>query len=203
MPATLTPEYVAPMTATFAPRSWPTPNLPMPGRAWLFGEEVDIEGPGGLHTVLRWVMKRNCSITPRQLMAVYFSLCAVSLSISLFFLWQGAPFVMAFASVELLLVGLALLIYARHAGDRETIVLAGAEVVVEQHIGRRAARADFHAEWLAVEPAMGQGSLVMLSGQGQTLLVGRFLRPELRAAFAQELRRALRRAHPQAPTFEA
>ena len=34
----------------------------------------------------------------------------------------------------------------------------------------------------------------MLSGQGQSMLVGRFLRPELRAAFAQELRRALRRA---------
>jgi uncharacterized membrane protein len=139
-------------------------------------------------------MKRNCSLAPRQLLAVFGCLCAVSLAISLFFLAQGAPFVMAFAGVELALVGLALLVYARHAGDRETITLAGGDVSVEQQIGRRARHAQFRAEWLAVEPAHGQGSLVMLSGQGQSMLVGRFLRPERRAAFAQELRRALRRA---------
>jgi uncharacterized membrane protein len=160
----------------------------------MFCQEVRIDGPTGVRTLLRWVMKRNCSITPQQLLAVYGCLCAVSLAISLFFLLQGAPFVMAFAGVELLLVGVALLVYARHAGDRETITLAGANVAVEQQIGRRARHASFQAEWLAVEPAQGQGSLVMLSGQGQSMLVGRFLRPELRAAFAHELRLALRRA---------
>jgi uncharacterized membrane protein len=190
------------MTATFASSPWPTSHQPSSPRPWRFGHEVQIDGPNGVRTLLRWVMKRNCSISPRQLMGVYGSLCTVSLAISLFFLWQGAPFVIAFAGVELLLVGLALLVYARHAGDRETITLAGADVAVEQQIGRRARHASFQAEWLAVEPAQGQGSLVMLSGQGQSMLVGRFLRPELRAAFAQELRRALRRAQAQAQTQE-
>jgi uncharacterized membrane protein len=62
------------------------------------------------------------------------------------------------------------------------------------------ARTDFSAEWLNVEPAAGQGSLVQLSGRGQHVRVGRFLRPELRGAFARELRLALRRAPAQAGT---
>jgi uncharacterized membrane protein len=190
------------MTATVAPSPWPSAGPSAAPRAWMFCHEVRIDGPAGARTLLRWVMKRNCSITPQQLLAVYACLCVVSLSISLFFLIQGAPFVMAFAGVELLLVGLALLVYARHAGDRETITLAGVDVAVEQQIGRRARHASFQAEWLAVEPVHGQGSLVMLSGQGQSMLVGRFLRPELRAAFAHELRRALRRAHAQAAETE-
>jgi uncharacterized membrane protein len=187
------------MTATLAPSAWPSAGPAAAHRAWVFCQEVRIDGPSGARTLLRWVMKRNCSISPRQLLAVYGCLCVVSLSISLFFLLQGAPFVMAFAGIELLLVGVALLVYARHAGDGETITLAGADLAVEQQIGRRARHASFQAEWLAVEPAHGQGSLVLLSGQGQSMLVGRFLRPELRAALAQELRHALRRARTAEP----
>ena len=44
------------------------------------------------------------------------------------------------------------------------------------------------------DPVTGDGSLVELSGQGQRVRIGRFLRPEMRAAFAQELRLALRTA---------
>lgn len=184
------------MTATFAPSPW-TPG-PGPGHntagGWRFGREVQLPANGGLRPALQWVLKRNCSITPRQLGAVYLSLCALALAISAGFWWQGAPVVSAFASVELLCVGVALFVYARHAGDREVLTLAGRSLAVEQRDGRRTARADFDAEWLHVEPAAGQGSLVELSGRGQQVRVGRFLRPEVRGAFAQELRRALRRA---------
>ncbi|MFY9512105.1 MAG: DUF2244 domain-containing protein, partial [Rubrivivax sp.] len=153
-----------------------------------------LDGAGGRRTVLQWVLRRNCSITPRQLMAVYLSLCALAAVISAGFWWQGAPVVTAFAGVELLLVGVALLVYARHAGDREVLTLAGRSLAVEQCHGSRVERADFQAEWLKVEPAAGQGSLVELSARGQSMRVGRFLRPEMRGAFAQELRRAVRRA---------
>ena len=40
-----------------------------------------------------------------------------------------------FTGLELLAVGFALLVVARHAGDRETIVLSGGELSVEQHVG--------------------------------------------------------------------
>jgi uncharacterized membrane protein len=57
----------------------------------------------------------------------------------------------------------------------------------------------FRAQWVRVEPTAGEGSLVELSGQGHRVRVGRFLRPELRAAFARELRACLRGATPAAP----
>ena len=159
---------------------------------WAFGRELP--GSEGGKPALQWLMKRNCSITPRQLVAVYASICAVSLAISLVFMVQGAPFVLVFASIELTAVGVALLVFARHAGDGETLTLAGRTFSVEQHFGTRVARTDFTAEWLSVEPAGGQGSLLQLSGEGRTVRVGRFLRPEMRPALARELRRALRLA---------
>lgn len=181
------------MSATFAPSPWPAPAAPANASGWRFGREERLEGTSG-RTVLRWVLKRNCSISPRQLGAVYLSLCLVSAVISAGFWLHGAPVVVVFAGVELLLVGIALLVYARHAGDREVLTLAGRSLAVEQQWGTRLERADFNADWLSVEPAAGQGSLVELSERGRRLRVGRFLRPESRAAFAQELRRALRRA---------
>ena len=171
--------------------TWPSATSgPIP--PWAFGRER--MGGADSRPVLEWLLRRNCSITPRQMLAFYASLCAVSLGIATLFVLQGAPFVLFFAGVELTAVGVALFIFARHAGDRETLVLAGRALSVEQHIGNRIDRTEFTAEWLTVEPAAGQGSLVQLSGEGQTVRVGRFLRPELRPAFARELRRALRRA---------
>lgn len=190
------------MSVTSLRPSWPLSGTG--SRApWVFGRELaGMAGDGLGVPVLEWLLKRNCSISPRQLGSVYLSLCGVSLVIALFFLWHGAPFVMAFAGLELVLVGLALLVYARHAGDRELLRLAGRSLTVEQHIGTRVLRNNFTAEWLTVEPAAGQGSLVQLSGEGRTICVGRFLRPEMRPAFARELRQALRRA-PQAPQTES
>ena len=181
------------MTATFAPRPWPASQAPLRGTPWVFGREIVLRSLPGAPRALQWLQRRNCSITPRQLGLVYASLCSVSLLIGAFFFIQGAPLVLAFTGLELLAVGLALLVFARHAGDRETLTLVGQRLEVEQCIGTRVARTDFAAEWLNVEPAAGQGSLVELSGRGQLVRVGRFLRPELRGAFARELRHALRR----------
>ncbi len=167
---------------------------------WVFGREVTLADGADAPRALQWLLRRNCSITPGQLGAVYLSLCAVSLFIGGFFFVQGAPVVLAFAGLELLLVGLALMLFARHVGDRETLTLVGRSLQVERCIGSRIERTQFAADWLHVEPAGGQGSLVQLSGKGQRVRVGRFLSPELRGAFARELRLALRRAPAQVTT---
>ena len=180
------------MSTLYAPSPWPVnPGSPR-GAAWVFGGEVLIGG----RRALQWLQKRNCSITPRQMGACYGLLCCMSLAIGGFFFLQGAPFVLAFTALELIAVGVAMLVFARHAGDRETLTLVGGLLQVEQCCGARVDRVDFAAEWLHVEPAGGQGSLVELSGRGQQVRVGRFLRPELRGAFARELRLALRRPGP-------
>ena len=141
---------------------------------------------------VQWLLKRHCSLTPGQLGWFYMSLCVVSLGIATFFWLQGAILVMLFAWVELLAVGAAFLAYARHAGDAEKIILRGAYLVVELESAGRTQRAEFNREWVRVEPRGGDGSLIEVSGQGQSVRVGRHLRPELRPALARELRFALR-----------
>ena len=191
------------MNTVTAPGPWPTHIAARDASGWRFARLVMVPaGAAGTRQVLQWVLRRNCSITPRQLMTVYLSLSALSLTIGLGFWWHGATYVLGFAGVELLLVGLALVVYARHASDRDTVTLDGRDVQVERHFGRQVERADFRAEWVCIEPAQAQGSLVELTGQGRRVRVGRFLRPELRAALAQELRRALRRAQAGLPPQE-
>ncbi len=182
------------MTVASVSSPWPQPPDTARRLPWLFGREVVLDGIAGAPRALQWLFKRNCSITPAQMGAVYLSLCSISLLVAAVFFMQGARFVLAFAGVELLALGLALLVYARHAGDRETLTLIEGCLQVEQCIGTRVERAEFAAAWLRVEPAGGQGSLIELSGRGQCMRVGRFLRPELRAPLARELRQALRQA---------
>ena len=139
-----------------------------------------------------WFLKRNCSVTPVQLGWFYASLCAVSMAIATFFWFQGAVLILPFAWLELAAVGLAFLAYARHAGDGETISLRGRRLVVELETAGRRQRAEFNRDWVRVEPSVGDRSLIELSGQGRRVNVGRYVRPELRPALAQEIRRALR-----------
>ncbi len=143
---------------------------------------------------MSWRLRRNCSVTPAQLLAVYLMLCGVSLAIGAFFWFQGATFVMGFTSLELLAVGLAFMAYARHATDGEWISLQGESLVVERETAGRRERAEFERQWVRVEPKAGEHSLIELSGRGRKMEVGRFVRPELRQALAGEIRQALRTA---------
>ena len=185
------------MTAAAAPRPWPAPASTGIAVAWRFARALDGSASG-----LQWVLKRNCSISPGQLFGTYLALCAVSLAIALGFTWRGASPVLAFAGIEMLLVGAALLVYARHAADCERITLAAGALCVEHQHGEQTDRAQFRAAWVRVEPRLGEGSLVELSGDGQRQCVGRYLRPEMRTPLAQELRAALRASCAVAPTTE-
>jgi uncharacterized membrane protein len=141
---------------------------------------------------IHWFLGRNCSVTPAQLGWLYASLCVVTLGIGSVFWLQGAVLVLPFAWLELAAVGVAFLVYARHAADREHILLTGRRLVVELENGGRLERAEFHRDWVRVEPAGDDRSLIEVSGQGRRVNVGRYVRPELRPVLARELRRALR-----------
>lgn len=143
---------------------------------------------------IHWFLKRNCSVTPAQLGWLYASLCVVSLGIGTFFWFQGAVLILPFAWLELAAVGLAFLAYARHAADGEHISLQGRRLVVELESAGRMERAEFNRDRVRVEPGADDRSLIEVSGQGRRMIVGRYLRPELRPALAQEIRRALREA---------
>lgn len=177
------------MNTTFAPSPWPAPRSGRREPGWRFARETAAQaGRGG---GWRFELKRNVSMSPRQLLLSYAVLCAVSLAVATGFWWQGVGAVMVFTGIELVAAGVALFFVARHAGDRELIILADRELAVEHHCGAHVDRASFRAEWVRVEPAGADGSLVELSGQGRSVKVGRHVRPELRVELADELRRAL------------
>ena len=88
-----------------------------PHRHLQFGSES-----GSADGSVQWLLKRNCALAPRQLLTFYASLCAASLAIAGVFWSHGAVLVMPFAGIEMLGVGSALLLYARHAADSELIV---------------------------------------------------------------------------------
>ncbi len=142
----------------------------------------------------QWFLRRNCSVTPRQLVLIYLSLCVLSLAIGVLFWVKGATLVLPIAWIELVAVGVAFLVYARHASDGETIRLTEGQLVIEQENGGRLSRSEFRREWVRVEPGAADSSLIALSEQGKTVHIGRFVRPELRPVLAREIRMALRGA---------
>ena len=162
-------------------------------RSLRFGSASGESASGESEYGVQWLLKRNCSATPAQVMALYASLCALSIGIGAFFWMQGATLILPFAWVELVAVGAALLAYARHATDSERIRLQSGRLTVEHVSGRRVECVEFATAWVRVEPEHGDRSLIELSGQGRRISVGRFVRPELRRQLAEELRWALRR----------
>ena len=111
-----------------------------------------------------------------------------------FFWLQGAVFVLGFAWLEVMVVGLAFFMYARHAADGEWISIEGSRIVVECETAGRRQRAEFDRQWVRIEPIADDRSLIEVSGRGRSVAVGRFVRPEHRLILAQEIRRALRQA---------
>lgn len=141
-----------------------------------------------------WRLKRNCSITPRQMCVMVMTLACVSLAVASFFWFQGALLVLPFAVLEVVALAVALVVFARHATDAEQISLANGELVVEWEFGGLLQRATFAPEWVRVEHQAGDGSLIQVSGHGRSVTVGRHIRPDMRSVLAREIRHALRGA---------
>jgi uncharacterized membrane protein len=139
-----------------------------------------------------WLMRRNCSLSPRQALQVYLLLSCATLGIGAVFTWRGAWIVLAFALLETAAVGAALLHYARHALDRERIVLGDGWLLVERDNGARhsALRLEAHAVRVSLHDDRMR-SLIRIETRAGAIEVGRFITPQARRAVVRELRRAL------------
>jgi uncharacterized membrane protein len=141
-----------------------------------------------------WTLQRNCAMTPRQVALAYALLCAGSLAVGLAVLvLHGIWVVLAFSLVELSLVGLALLVYARHATDRERIALTDACLLVEsvEADRRLESRLDPLRTRVRLDGAPRR-ALIRLESRGVELEVGRFVSEARRRQVERELRQALR-----------
>ena len=141
-----------------------------------------------------WLMKRNCSLSPRQVGWFYFSIVIVSLAIALFFAWRGSWVVLPVCGVEMLGLGWALLVYARHATDYERVSFADGMLVVETASAGRVTRETFNPRWVRVELGESARALVILRTGSRAVQVGCYMDPYRRRKFAQELAAVLCRS---------
>ena len=133
-------------------------------------------------------------MTPAQVGIFYLSLSAISLCIGLFFWVQGATLVLPFSALEMLVLGICFLCFARRTLDRERICIEGGRLTVECELAGVRHQAAFQREWLRVEGPNAAQPLIELRGQGSVIAVGRFVRPEWRSELAAEIKRAARAA---------
>jgi uncharacterized membrane protein len=138
-----------------------------------------------------WVLKRNCSMTPRQLALAYSALCLMSLLVAIFFTLHGAWYILGFALIELSAVGGAFLLFARHATDREHIALMDNCLLVELIQVERVRQVRLEPRFTRVDPPESPGGLIGLEANGTRVEVGRFLTEWKRRELARDLRSAL------------
>ncbi|MFM1987055.1 MAG: hypothetical protein RJA99_12 [Pseudomonadota bacterium] len=135
-----------------------------------------------------WLLKRNCSLAPRQLAAIFGALAAVSLSIAAVFATRGAWLVLPFACIEVLALGAAFVVYARHAADYERIVLCRDCLLVETCRGDRLRREQCAPAWTRVEYSGTRRELIGLVVAGRRIEVGRYVPESERRDLAAQLR---------------
>ena len=157
-----------------------TPSIEFPRRELAFREE---------HGGFSLTLKRNCSISPSGLACVFAALALAVLAIGTSFAIAGAWLILPFAGLEVLLLGGAFVLQARHATDYERIALEQGQLRVEVADGKRLARYELDARRVRVEV---DGSRVVLRGPQEALELGRHLDERSRIAFGAELKKRLR-----------
>lgn len=156
--------------------------------AWRGGEMIRHE----------WLLKRNCSLSPRQLAFAYAVLFFMSFAVAMLCLLHGAWQVFAFSIVEMTAVAAAFLHYARHATDHEHIALSEGCLLVEQVLAGEVRQIRLDPYWTRIGMPHGPRDLISLQSGGVKVEVGRFVTEAKRRQIAQELRQELR-GNPMAP----
>jgi uncharacterized membrane protein len=139
-----------------------------------------------------WLMKRNCAVSPRQFVWFYMSLASFSLFIAFLLVLCGAWLVLPFTGIELLAVGVAFAMYARHAVDYERVRLYPNRLVIEQVSAEELTQFEFNPRWVRVEQGATARDPIRLVSRGETVMIGQHLAQYRRVEFANELRRWLR-----------
>jgi uncharacterized membrane protein len=146
----------------------------------------------------RWIVKRNCSASPRQLALVFASMVLLSLAIGIGFARLGLWLTLPFVGVELIALAVAFICYARHAANFEVIELAGGTLRIEQVCGARHSAWQFRAHGARIEAtdAAGgaSGARLFVVDRAERIEIGTHLVDRRRRELGSELRHALRSA---------
>jgi uncharacterized membrane protein len=139
-----------------------------------------------------WVLKRNCSLPPRQSLLAYGALGGVTLLIGLAFALSGLWMVLLFALIDIVALSLALFCYARHATDSEHIVLGATCLRIERTEADQVRVVELEPCWTRIGMPDRQRHLIALEAGGVKVEVGSFVGEEARLQAAEEIRSTLR-----------
>ena len=125
-------------------------------------------------------------MSPAGLAKVFAALALLVLAIGAGFAAMGAWLILPFAGLEVLLLGAAYVLYARHAADYERIELDAGHVSIEVAEGAQTARYEMDGAKVSLE----EGRVVLRDAK-EKLEIGRYLAAEARAEVAAALEKKL------------
>jgi uncharacterized membrane protein len=138
-----------------------------------------------------WLMKRNCSFSPKQVGVFYLSIVCFSLLVATYFLLIGVWMVIIFTSIEILALTFALYIYSRHALDYEKITIVGKQLLFERSWGGKLQSHEFNTIWTKLVRSESTGRDLVLKTSAQEVPIGFFIGANEQAQFEKELERYL------------
>jgi uncharacterized membrane protein len=139
----------------------------------------------------RWQMRRNCALTPKQLLQFYIALVCLSLIVATGFFLAGVWVIPIFTTLELAAVTVGFLIYCRHALDSETIEIEGKRLIVKKFIGYKETLYEFNTQWVKMEPPVEGSKIFHISQSGLRVELGQFIRHEQQLALIAQVRACL------------
>jgi uncharacterized membrane protein len=139
-------------------------------------------------SVKRWQMRRNCALTPKQLLKFYIALVCLSLIVATGFFLAGVWVISIFTAVELSAVTIIFLIYCRHALDCETVEIEDKRLLVKKFIGNKETVFEFNTQWAKIEPPRAGSKTFKISQANVQVELGQFIRHEQQIALIAQIR---------------
>lgn len=136
----------------------------------------------------RWQMRRNCALTPKQLLQFYIALVCLSLIVATGFYLAGVWMIPIFTALELSAVTIGFFIYCRHALDSETIEIEGKRLLVKKFIGYKETLYEFNTQWARIEQPNEDDKTFFIAQSNLRVELGQFIRHEQQLALIRQLR---------------
>jgi uncharacterized membrane protein len=122
----------------------------------------------------------------------YLAQSIFSLIVASFFLVQGIWLILPFTLLELIVLGVALLIYAKHATDYEEILLNKEALVIVRSDANRINTFKASLLWVKLSKELTAKKLIGVEYMGQVVEIGKFIHLHKRDAFRMQLANSLR-----------
>jgi uncharacterized membrane protein len=141
--------------------------------------------------IQEWYLKRNCSLSPRQAGIAYAVQCVAAFIVATLCTLQGVWQIFIFSALEMLAVGAAYLVYARHATDNEHIALIDGCLLIERTLAGRLESIRLDPDWTRIATPKRYQDLIRLESRGKRIEIGRFVSAAKRKQIARELQSRL------------